>query len=84
MPDRSDASQEGQELPSTYTARMIAAEEARKVILQHLSLCPFADLRIEERVRTIETNYARLTGFMLGSGVLGGAIGAGISKLISS
>jgi hypothetical protein len=63
---------------------MLARDEASKVILQHLTLCPFAQLRIEERLRSIETNYARLTGFMIGSGLLGGALGAGISKLIST
>ena len=82
MPDRSDAEQEGVTMGNTWTNQMIAAEEARKVIMQHLALCPFANLHIEQRVRTIETNYARLTGFMVGSGLLGGAVGAGISKLI--
>ena len=81
--ERSDAEQEGITNHPNCTTRMIAAEEARKIILQHLSLCPFADLHIEERVRAIETNYARLTGFMIGSGLLGGAAGAAISKLIA-
>jgi len=62
---------------------MVARDEASKVILQHLALCPFANLKIEERVRTIETNYARLTGFMIGSGLLGGAASAVISRLIA-
>ena len=82
MPERSDAEQEGFTNQPNFTTRMIAQDEARKIILQHLDLCPFADLKIEERVRAIETNYARLTGFMVGSGLLGGAVGAGISKLI--
>lgn len=82
MSDRSDSEQEGIELPAAFSTRMIAQNEARKIILQHLDLCPFSGLRIEERVRKIETDYARLVGFMIGSGLLGGAAGATISKLI--
>lgn len=82
MPESSDAEQQGIVIPSTFSTRMIAQNEARKIILQHLDLCPFSGLRIEERVRKIETDYARLVGFMVGSGLLGGVAGATISKLI--
>lgn len=81
--DRTDAEQEGHTLPPYDATRMIATDEARKVILQHLDLCPFAGLKIEERVRRIETSYARLTGFMAGAGVLGGASGAVVTKLLN-
>jgi hypothetical protein len=60
----------------------IAREQAHATILQHLSLCPFGVLKIEERVRKIETNYAALLGFMLGSGLIGGGAGALLTKLI--
>ena len=60
----------------------VAEEAARKVIIQHLQLCPFAGLRIEERVRKIENNYARLIGFMLGSGLLSGATAAAVTHLL--
>ena len=81
MPERDDATQEGQTLPPVTQARMMARQEAETAILQHLALCPFAGLRIEERIRTIETNYARLFGFMLGSGLLGGSAGAVLAQL---
>lgn len=80
--ERSDSEQEGQQLPPTSVTRMIAQEEARKVILQHLDLCPFANLRIEERVRNIEISYARLIGFMAGSGLLGGTAGALLTRIL--
>lgn len=54
---------------------MIARREAYTVIHEHLALCPFAVLNIEERVRSVEMNYAKLIGFMTGSGILGGAAG---------
>jgi hypothetical protein len=62
--------------------KIVAKETAAEVIIQHLKLCPFADLQIERRVRTIETRYAALVGFMLGSGILGGTAGALLTKLI--
>lgn len=54
---------------------MLARREAYQVIGEHLALCPFAVLRIEERLRVVEMNYAKLIGFMTGSGILGGAAG---------
>ena len=64
----------------TTNFQRLAREQAESVILQHLSLCPFAGLRIEERVRAIETRFATLIGFMLGSGLLGGVAGAALVK----
>ena len=63
---------------------LVARDEAGKVILQHLSLCPFAQLDIEKRLRTQEQRFFTLIGFMLGSGLLGGAAGAAISKLLGT
>jgi len=63
---------------------MVARDEASKVILQHLSLCPFAQLDIEKRLRSIEQRFLALLGFMLGSGILGGLAGAALSKLLST
>ena len=62
--------------------QMLAREESQKVILQHLDLCPFAASKIEERVRKIETRFALLLGFMIGSGLLGGAAGAAMFKAL--
>lgn len=63
-------------------ARLIARREAEKVILQHLTLCPFAQLNIEERLRTMENRFAILCGAMIGSGLIGGATASMISRLI--
>lgn len=81
--DRSDADQEGVTLAPKWNMKAIAKEAAQEIILQHLSLCPFAGLNIEIRVRKLENDYARLIGFMIGSGILGGAAGAGVAQLIS-
>lgn len=62
--------------------RLIARREAEKVILQHLTLCPFAQLNIEERLRTMENRFAILCGAMIGSGLIGGATASMISRLI--
>ena len=63
---------------------MVARDEASKVILQHLSLCPFAQLDIEKRLRSIEQRFLALLGFMIGSGLLGGLAGACMSKLLGT
>ena len=66
----------------TQSLRHVAKEEAKRIILQHLALCPFSNLKIEERVRTIETRFALLLGFMVGSGFHGGATGAIVVKIL--
>lgn len=81
LSDRSDAEQEGITLPPRTTTRLIAEAAARQVVIEHISLCPFMAGKIDERVRTLETGYARLIGFMVGSGALGGAAGAVVSEL---
>lgn len=50
--------------------------------MEHIGLCPFAGGHIDERVRKLENNYNRLIGFMLGSGILGGAAGAAVHQLL--
>jgi len=79
--ERYDADQEGTTLPPKFAMKDIAINAARDEILRHLSLCPFAGLGIEIRVRRLETDYARLIGFMIGSGVLGGAAGSTVAHL---
>lgn len=66
----------------TDNVRLIARDEANKVILEHLALCPFARADVEERLRKVETRLATLIGLMVGSGVLGGATTFALSKLI--
>jgi hypothetical protein len=79
--DRSDADQEGVTLAPKWNMKAIAKEAAQEIILQHLSLCPFAGLNIEIRVRKLENDFARLIGFMIGSGIIGGAAGSTIAHL---
>jgi len=62
--------------------QLVARDEAGKVIIQHLGLCPFAQLKIEQRLRAIEGRFLALIGFMLGSGLLGGLAGAALAKVI--
>lgn len=62
-------------------AQLIARREAEKVILQHLTLCPFAQLNIELRMRKLENRFTLLIGTMIGSGLIGGATASVISKL---
>ena len=62
--------------------RLIARDEASKAIIQHLRLCPMADQQIPARLRSLELNFWKLVGFMLGSGALGGATGALLAKLL--
>jgi hypothetical protein len=81
MPERNDSDQEDITLPPRTTTRLIAEAAARQVIIEHISLCPFSKSDVEQRLRVLETNYARLIGFMIGSGLLGGAAGALVSKL---
>jgi len=52
------------------TIRMIARDESRRVIQEHLVLCPLNQLGIEARLRGLEISYAKLTGLMIGSGLL--------------
>lgn len=63
--------------------RLIAREEARQIILEHISLCPFVGLNVEDRLRKAEISLAKLLGVMIGTGLFGGTAGAGIIKLLS-
>jgi hypothetical protein len=81
--DRTDNSQEGITLQPTHNYRFVARAEAERIIMQHLRLCPFAALKIEERVRSLEGRFLLLLGFMAGSGFLGGATGALIIKALT-
>lgn len=80
--DRLDPDQEGVTLSPVNSTRLIAEAAARKVVIEHIGLCPFSGMKIEERLRVVETNYARLIGFMVGSGLLGGVAGSVVAKLM--
>lgn len=81
--ENDDAEQNGLVLPPRTATRLIAEAAARQVVMEHIRLCPFAGSKIDERVRSLETSFARLIGFMFGSGIIGGATAAGISQLFS-
>jgi hypothetical protein len=49
---------------------------------QHSQNCPFTTLQIEPRVRALEITLARLIGFMLGSGAIGGILGGATAQLL--
>ena len=80
--ERDDSTQEGINLRPGIQTRLIAEAAARQVVIEHLSLCPFAVGKVDERLRNVETSFARLVGFMLGSGLLGGAAGAVVARLM--
>ena len=82
MPNNGDTTQAQPDHCQSEHAQLIARREAEKVILQHLTLCPFAQLGIEERLRTMENRFALLCGAMVGSGLIGGATASMISRLI--
>lgn len=63
-------------LSPTETVRLLARDEATKIVLQHLNLCPFAQGDVEKRLRKLEGNVYTLIGAVLASGAIGGTAGA--------
>ena len=63
--------------------RLLARDEANKLLLSHLQLCPLIKAGTESRLRSLETSIAKLTGFMIGSGLLGGGVGGAISSWLN-
>jgi hypothetical protein len=47
-----------------------------------LTLCPLAQEDVASRLRDIEKNFNRSIGFMLGSGILGGAAGSLLTHIL--
>jgi hypothetical protein len=80
--DRCDAEQEGITLPPIQATRLIAREECISLIAAHTASCTLVRSQIEERLRKTETSLAKLIGFMMGSGLLGGLSGALLAKLL--
>lgn len=64
------------------TIRLIARDEAEQMILRHITLCPFANLNIEKRLRNVELRFSTLIAFLLGARGLGGLAGGIAAKLI--
>jgi len=78
MPPTGISNDEAIILPSVMQVDLLAGTAARKAILEHLELCPFKILQIEQRVRLLENKFSLLIGYMIGTGIIGGTIGAWI------
>lgn len=68
------------QVPLDDWVEQIAVKAAQTVIEKHTSVCPIA--KVDERLRVLETRFNLLLGAILGSGVLGGATGAAILKVL--
>jgi hypothetical protein len=60
----------------------IATRTAWTVIEKHVETCPIR--AVEERMRVLEARFNLLLGAIVGSGVLGGAVGAAILKALGT
>lgn len=69
--------------PEPDHLRLIVRDEVSRLIRHHATLCAFSVDEHPRRLRNVEASYARLTGFMLGSGLLGGTAGAAIAKYLT-
>jgi len=65
-------------VPLNAFVRQIADQAAWTVIDAHLKNCPIK--AVEERVRLLEGRFNLVLGAIVGSGALGGAVGAAILK----
>ena len=70
-------------LSQVQQIRLLARDEANTLLLSHLNQCPLIISNIETRTRKLETSFAKLSGFMVGSGLLGGLSGAGLSSFFN-
>ena len=69
---------ENVKVPLPEYIREAARESAWVVIREHKQTCPI--LKVEKRVRVLETRFSIAIGVMLGSGLLGGAACGAILK----
>ena len=68
------------QVPLPIYVREAAEAAAWTVIKEHVEACPIKE--IEGRVHVLEARFNILLGAIVGSGALGGAIGAGVFKLL--
>ena len=84
--DMPDEPQPGLQIPVTVErfVRDTARVEGLQVAREHVAECPVRSehAAILLRIQALEMRLATLIAFMLGSGLLGGAMGAGIVKLL--
>jgi hypothetical protein len=62
--------------------KRLARDEFNALIQSHVNWCPFSKLEIEKRLRQTEGRFSMLIGFMIGSGILGGAAGGLVAQLM--
>jgi hypothetical protein len=65
------------------TLRLVIRDEVSRLIKTHATTCTFHVDEHPKRLRTLETNYAKLVGIMIGSSTLGGAMGAAVIKYLT-
>jgi len=68
------------QVPLDQFVREIAREAARTILREHVSTCLIGETVV--RVTKIESRLSLLVGIMLGSGALGGAAGALLTKFL--
>jgi hypothetical protein len=78
-----DGPRDGVVLPPVFSSEMNVSRLVHEAISSHENGCLFNLLEIEKRIRTMENRFFLMCGFMLGSGVIGGATGAGLIKLLA-
>ena len=66
------------QVPLPEYIREAARESAWTVIKEHVTTCPID--RLETRIQVLESRFYILVGAVLGSGVLGGAVGAAVLR----
>ena len=69
------------QVPLDQFVREIAREAARMIIQEHAASCAIGS--VTGRLLTLENRFSLLLGAILGSGALGGAAGALITKLLN-
>ena len=70
------------QVPLPEYVKEAAREAAWVVIREHVAICPIA--KLERRIEVLEARFYILIGTIIGSGVLGGAAGAGILRLFGA
>ncbi|GAB4133048.1 MAG: hypothetical protein Kow0040_14800 [Thermogutta sp.] len=68
------------QVPLDSFVREIAKDAAREAAREYFASCPIKD--IERRVTALEKQIAFAAGAIVGSGILGGTIGAMITQMI--
>jgi len=68
-------------VPLSDFVKEVAREAAREVLREHVAQCPIKE--VQAKVESLQVRFAALVGLMIGSGVLGGSVAAGLVKLLN-